>query len=174
MKETPRIIVITGAESTGKSALTEQLARHFEAPSVPEFAREYIENLPKTYEYHDVEKIARKQIEQYHLLQQSGSPYVFLDTWLIITKIWFDVVFDKFPSWLEATLQHSRVDLFLICHTDLPWVPDPVRENGGKQREILQQKYIDTIKKYHFEYRIVKGKGDARFHNALHHLKQLT
>ncbi len=38
-----RIIVITGAESTGKSTLAENLAGHFSVPYIPEIAREYIE-----------------------------------------------------------------------------------------------------------------------------------
>ena len=64
MKRIPEIIVITGAESTGKSTLTEQLANHFKVPFIPEIAREYIEKLDRKYNYNDVEQIARLQVER--------------------------------------------------------------------------------------------------------------
>ena len=37
-------IVITGAESTGKTTLAEQLSAHFEAPCSTEFVRDYEES----------------------------------------------------------------------------------------------------------------------------------
>ena len=170
MNNLPKIIVITGAESTGKSVLTETLAKHFEVPFIPEIAREYIENLNRKYSYEDVEIIAEKQVNLLNQLLKSNQPYIFVDTWLIITKIWFEVVFEKVPTWIENEIQNTRVDLFLVCDTDLPWIPDTVRENGGKNREILQQKYIQQIKKYNFRYTIISGKNEKRFENALNSL----
>ena len=170
LKSQPKIIVITGAESTGKSTLTESLAKHFNVPYIPEFARKYIENLHEKYTYSDVEKIAQKQVEQLGRLTNTNHPFIFVDTWLIITKIWFEVVFNKTPNWFESEMQHNKIDMFLVCDTDLPWVPDPVRENGGEQRIILNNKYIETIKKYNFKYKVVSGKGEERIKNALLHL----
>lgn len=167
LKLASKIIVITGAESTGKSTLTEALANHFNAPFIPEIAREYIENLSDKYNYNDIENIARKQVEQLNKLRKSNHPYIFIDTWLIITKIWFEVVFNKIPDWFEPEILKTKIDLFLICATDLPWIPDPVRENGGEQRIVLQNKYIQNIKNYNYKYKIVRGKDNERFHNAL-------
>ena len=65
MNNKPKIIVITGAESTGKSTLTERLANHFNAPFIPETARQYVEKLNRKYTYSDVENIAKMQIEQF-------------------------------------------------------------------------------------------------------------
>jgi len=48
-----------------------------------------------------------------------------------------------------------------------------VRENGGKQREQLQKKYINTIEEFGFNYKIVGGKNEVRFKNALEAVKQL-
>lgn len=173
LKKNPKIIVITGAESTGKSVLTEWLANYFNVPFIPEFARKYIENLNRQYNYTDVETIAKEQVTQLEAGKQSEYPYVFVDTWLIITKIWFDVVFNKVPSWLESSIQKTKIDLFLVCDTNLPWKPDPVRENGGEQREILQARYINELKNYNFNYQIISGTGDERFRAALEEVKKL-
>jgi nicotinamide riboside kinase len=176
MNASQKIIVITGAESTGKSVLTEWLAKYFHAPFLPEFAREHIENLNRKYTYDDVEIIAHEQVSRLKTIQtkNSGAPYIFLDTWLIITKIWFEVVFNHLPSWLDDQIKSTPIDLFLVCNTDLPWIPDPVRENGGEQREILQQKYIETIKDYNFNYKIVSGKNQERNNNALQNLIRMN
>jgi len=171
MNSYPKIYVITGAESTGKSELTRWLANYFKAPYIPEFARNYIENLSRQYNYDDVELIAKKQIEQVNALKNSDYPYIFVDTWLIITIIWFEFGFKRKPSWIEQELRNTKIDMFLVCDIDIPWVPDPVRENGGRNRVILHNKYIETIKKYNFNYNIVSGINEERFSCALKYLK---
>ena len=173
LKTEPKIIVVTGAESTGKSTLTEALAKHFEVPFITEFAREYIENLDENYNYKDVENIARNQVKQLNELKYSNHPFIFIDTWLIVTKIWFEVVFKKVPDWFDEQIHSTKIDLFLVCDIDLPWVRDSVRENGGKQRTILHKKYIQNINNYNFYYNIVSGKGEKRIQNALAFLDYL-
>lgn len=174
LKKHPKIVVITGAESTGKSVLTEWLANYFKVPYIPEFAREYVENLNREYNYQDVELIGKKQISQLETLKQSNYPYIFVDTWLIITKIWFEVVYKKVPPWLVTSIENTTIDLFLVCDTNLPWKPDSVRENGGEQREILQSKYINELQQNNFKYKIVSYKGEKRFNEALKEVNKLT
>jgi NadR type nicotinamide-nucleotide adenylyltransferase len=173
LNHTSKIVVITGAESTGKSTLTEALANHFNVPFIPEFARSYIENLNRKYNFNDVEIIAQKQVELFNMQKQLNSRFIFVDTWLIITKIWFEVVFNKTPEWIENEIKNTKIDLFLVCDTDLPWMPDPVRENGGENRLKLQKKYIEQIEQYNFNYKIVSGEQNKRFENAIEYLKLL-
>lgn len=173
MKIRPKIIVITGAESTGKSTLTERLANHFKVPFIPEIARGYVENLGRKYNYSDIENIAKFQIDQFKKLENIEAEYIFLDTWLIVTKIWFEFVYQKTPGWLINEIQNTRIDLFLVCDIDLPWIADPVRENGGENRIILQNKYIENITMYNFEYKIVGGFKEKRFLNALKFISEL-
>jgi len=110
----PFTIVITGAESTGKSTLTENLAKHFDTEFIPEFARDYIEKLPHNYTFNDVEIIAKKQKEQFESVRSKNIQIIFIDTWLIITKIWFETVFYKKPAWIDREIAQSNIDLFLV------------------------------------------------------------
>lgn len=55
---------IIGPESTGKSTLAQQLSQRYHGIYVPEYAREYVEQLGHPYTYDDVCAIARHQIEQ--------------------------------------------------------------------------------------------------------------
>ena len=169
----PKTIVITGAESTGKSTLTEELAIHYQVPYIPELARNYIENLNRSYNYNDVQNIAKLQIEEFKKYKNTKSPYIFVDTWLIVTKIWFEVVFKKEPNWLKSEIESTKIDLFLVCDIDLPWIPDSVRENGGEMRKVLQEKYIETIIKHNFYYKIVAGQEEKRLKNAIDFINEL-
>jgi NadR type nicotinamide-nucleotide adenylyltransferase len=161
-------IVITGPESTGKTALAQALAEKLGTVWIPEYARSYVENLNRPYDYDDVVQIARHQIDQETTYStEAGKGILIFDTWLIITKVWFDLVFGKCPEWVCEHIWSTKIDLFLICDTDLPWIADSVRENGGDKREELFQRYCNEIRSFGFNYEIVNGVGDARTINAM-------
>jgi len=161
-------IVITGPESTGKTELACALAEKLGTLWIPEYARHYVENLGYEYGYDDVETIAKYQVAQEsEYISRINDGILFFDTWLIITKVWFDVVYGKCPKWLPEHIKSSEIDLFLVCATDLPWIADPVRENGGEKREELFQMYIQEIQKFGFNFEIVRGIGKARLECAL-------
>ena len=167
-------MVITGAESTGKSTLTEQLAKHFDTLFMPEIARSYVEGLNRKYTFNDVEQIAKLQVENLNYLCTKSVPFVFVDTWLIITKVWFEFAYNKTPGWLIDEIQKTKIDLFLVCDTDLPWIYDPVRENGGENRNILQNLYIKNIIEFGYNYKIVQGTNNDRLSNAIKFVEELN
>ncbi len=159
-------VLITGPESTGKSELTIALTQHYGGITVPEYAREYVEKLKGPCSYSDVEHIARWQQESYANTFLPGT-YVFFDTWMIITRVWFEVVFKTVPSWIDEQIREARFDLVLLCHTDLPWVPDGVRENGGDMREVLRERYRALIRSAGWDCYTVDGVGEQRLTNAI-------
>jgi NadR type nicotinamide-nucleotide adenylyltransferase len=170
-------IVISGPESTGKTTLSEALALELNANLIPEYARSYIEGLNKPYTFSDVEAIAKFQIhEEKRMMSLNPHGIIIMDTWLIITKVWFDVVFGRIPEWIESHIASSNIDLFLICAPDLPWIADPVRENGGEMRQKLFERYCNEMEHYGFSYEIVMGSGELRLKSALkfiqaHHIE---
>jgi nicotinamide riboside kinase len=161
-------IVITGPESTGKTELAKVLAKKQNGDWIPEYARQYVENLDRPYNYDDVVHIARYQVAQdAGLALRSGRVVLIYDTWLILTKVWLEQVFGTCPEWISEHIRSTKIDLFLICDTDLPWIADPVRENGDVRREQLFKLYCEEIRHFGFNYEIVSGLGPARAENAM-------
>lgn len=158
-------IVLTGPESVGKSILTKQLAEYYKGIYVEEYARYYIESLKETYGYRDVLHIAKHQFKEYDNLDKIEG-FCFFDTYLIITKIWFLLVFNKIPIWFEEEFKKRPVDLYLLCKDDIDWQPDGVRENKNI-RSLLFEKYKQELDNYGFNYSIISGKGRERLTNAI-------
>ena len=132
-------IAIIGPESTGKTVLTRSLAAYFGVPWVPEYAREYVENLDEHYTFEDVCKIAEHQIKTEEGFESNDVlPRVFFDTDLIITKVWFEFCYQKVPEFVTERLSKKFFDLYLLCEPDLPWEEDPVREHGDDQDFFFQ------------------------------------
>ncbi len=166
-------VVINGPESTGKTELARHLAQFFHTVWIPEYARTYVSSLSRPYSYEDVEHIAQVQKQEMLLEYQHARRVVFFDTDLVITKVWFEVVYQHCPDWIESFLVHSGVHLYLVCMPDIPWVPDPLRENGGPMREVLLQKYLTEIQRTGIPWRPITGEGTLRLRNALSAIKEV-
>lgn len=158
-------IAVTGPESTGKSLMAKYLAERYNGIFVPEYAREYIQSIHRPYSYNDIEIIARQQVQQYNEWKNENAP-VFFDTWLIITKVWFDWVYQRVPGWLEKSIYSCPIDLFLLMQPDIPWKADPARENGGENRIKLYHRYKQELENYGFCYTEIGGTGTQRYRNA--------
>ncbi len=163
-------IVITGPESTGKTELCQALSEYWNCPWVPELAREYVQALDRPYTFQDLEIIAKGQEKQMNEAGAGGGtlngPFVFFDTWLIVTRVWFDEVFGRVPLWIDPIIAAAPVDLYLLCSPDIPWVYDPLRENPHR-RDYLFNRYMEEIRRFGFPVGIVSGMGDDRLKSAL-------
>lgn len=164
-------VVITGPESVGKSTLAKQLAKEYGGIYIEEFARSYIQKLNRPYAYEDVEEVAKYQIDKYDRLEASNQN-VFYDTFLEITKVWFEHVYHKLPNWFNRNYAKRPVDLYLLCKPDLPWVDDPVRENGHIREELFE-KYKAILNSSGCKFAIVEGQGELRLQNAINKIKEI-
>ncbi len=165
-------IALLGAESTGKTSLCSQLSAYYNACWIPEYARDYIQQLNRQYTFEDVEHIAEQQNKQ--LNDVYIDDYVFFDTELIITKVWFEVVFNRCPSWISQSIAQSPINYYLLCNTDLEWVPDSVRENGGEMRNVLHKRYESILKEFNLPYQCVSGKGQDRLSCAINFIDNIS
>jgi len=159
-------VVLTGPESTGKTWLSVKLAGHYQCQFMPEIARVYLEKHGAEYSYHDVLQIARLQIEQESQLAATTGQHLFLDTDLIITKIWLQLKYGRVPAWVDSAIANTPRFLHLLCYPDLEWEFDPLRENPDNRLELFEM-YRNEIEHYGFAYSLIVGHGDARLQNAI-------
>ncbi len=160
-------IVLTGAESTGKSTLCQRLSEFYNTNWLPEFAREYVENLGRNYTFDDVIFIAKKQIELENEYLKDANKLLFVDTSFVVLKVWFEVVYNKVPEWLLEQMEAQKPDFYLICNNDLAWIADGVRENGGEMRNLLFEKYKKEVELLKVPYKIISGIGEQRKNLAI-------
>ncbi len=168
------IVVLTGPESVGKTTMCISLAKHFSGVWEPEYGRTYLEHLQRSYTYQDVEHIARMQYMLYNNYKENHSnTFVFIDTYLIITKVWFQVVYNDVPSWIDDAILNSRIDFVLLLAPDVPWEDDPLRENGDSvMRNYLFHLYKKELEYYSIPYYIVRGNGEQRELNSVKGIEQ--
>ena len=124
-------IGIIGPESTGKTTLARDIAQRYQGTYVPEYAREYVERKGSTeVTYDELCEIARHQIDE--MASQQDGLYIF-DTELLITKVWFDYSFGRWPEWLDEAIKAYPMDLYVLLYPDIPWVSDKARSNGSDE-----------------------------------------
>ena len=166
-------VVITGPESTGKSVLTRQLGFSYHAPYEIECARDMlVPGVP--YDFEELREIASLQFHQRNKQTpfDPKNPLLFCDTDAVVFQIWS---LEKFGRELpEATedLKLFPAALYLLCRPDIPWEPDPLRENPH-DRERLFNRYRHYLEKHRLPYRIVEGQNEERVYCAAFHIKEV-
>ncbi len=160
-------IAIVGAESTGKTWLSEELAKHYHTVWVPEYARDYF-NHSDIYNYtlEDLIAIAKKQIELENEWIKKSNRLLFCDTTLITLKIWAELEFKTTPTFIEEYLQKIKYDFYFITNNQMPWVQDNLRENKHSRDLLFLMNEVE-VKKSKIPYFIVSGLGNERLNNSI-------
>ena len=160
-----RRVVLTGSESTGKTTLTADLARHYDAVWVPEYVRSYAAWKGSPLDAGDVEPIALAQmaVQDAALLRARGL--LLLDTDLLSTAVYARHYYGWCPDWVTQAVLARRADLYLLCDIDIPWAADPQRDRPH-EREQLQGLFDAALRSRHFPVIRIRGSRQERFHAA--------
>lgn len=148
-------IGIIGPESTGKTTLAKEIAERYHGTYVAEYAREFVERKGTTeVTYEELCEIAKEQIRELEIRDEGLVVY---DTELIVTKVWFDYAFGRWPEWLDEAIRKYPMDLYVLLYPDIPWVPDPARSNGSDQIRLeLFERYKKEVDELGIECWMVK------------------
>jgi NadR type nicotinamide-nucleotide adenylyltransferase len=165
----PEKIVILGPESTGKSTLSASLAQHFQCSWVPEFARRYLLDLGRPYNYDDLLIIAKGQLQaEDKMAREAKEKFLFIDTDMYVMKVWCEFVFGKCHSFILDQIVERKYDLYLLCNTDLPWVKDELREYPDlENRNKLFRIYKDLMINQHTPWVEISGRDEERLQQAI-------
>ena len=153
-------VTIFGAESTGKTTLSKELAEKLNATWLFEYARPYLEETTNEITTTSMTGIWQGQRAlQEHADDVAQSPYIVQDTDLFST-----VGYWGFPHWqntigacpqeLIDDAQRLKSDLYIVTKSNIPFEADPLRY-GGDKREGSDEYWIAVCKHYNLPYVIL-------------------
>ena len=167
-------IVVIGPESTGKSTLSEALATELHTTWVPEYAREYLEQLGRPYQENDLRKIAECQIAHEDRLLPQASKYLICDTDLYVIKVWSEHSYGQCHAAILEAIASRKYDLYLLTGIDMPWSPDPLREHGATEmRKYFYNIYRDIVIQSGITWAEINGNEEERLKKSLYAVKSI-
>lgn len=159
-----KTVTIFGAESTGKTTLAKSLTwKNNDYKFIHEWARPYLESL-KTPEVTD-ERMFNIVKGQYAAMMAVSSlddyQCVVRDTDLLSTIGYYRIYnkdYKKNKGYQECVrlFGRTKADVYLLTKSNIPFVPDPLRY-GGDKRESTDQYWIDLLREFDCNYRVIDG-----------------
>ncbi|MCB0424474.1 MAG: ATP-binding protein [Flavobacteriaceae bacterium] len=170
-------VVLFGPESTGKTTLSMQLARHYNSVWVPEYAREYLQdkwnNERKTCEAKDLLPIAYGQMKLENKLAQKTDSVLICDTDLLETKVYSETYYGGIcDPLLEKFALKNTYDIYFLTYIDVPWEEDDLRDKPNEREEMFKAFEAALIKNQR-PYVLLKGGKKDRLELAVKHIDGL-
>jgi len=166
MAQSPFHFVITGPESSGKSTLWNELKSHLDAEFIEEVARTYLEENGLEYERSDLKNIAFQQFQKQLEVSHSTKPFIISDTCLLTIAIWEEEKYGSVDNFTQEWLHLQNIDHYFLCAPDMPWTPDPQRENE-LDRHRLYDIYLEKIGNSSVPCTLLGGSPEERLRAAL-------
>ncbi len=156
-------VAIVGTESTGKTILTEKLAKHFNTSFAKEMAREIV---PKTEEctFDNLNQIAEKQAKEIEKAVITANKIMFSDTDLNISKSYAQFLFNKELIVRDRVKEVNKFDLILYLENDAKYIQD------GTRLKISRRDKLDQSHRLHFRDQkvvFINGNWEERFQKSL-------
>ena len=171
-------VVLFGPESTGKTTLSRQLARHYNSVWVREYARVYLQDKwndeRKTCEPKDLLPIAMGQIALENELAQKTESVLICDTDLLETKVYSEAYYSGTcdPTLNKFAIENSY-DLYFLTYIDTPWEADDLRDKPHERKRMFKA-FEDALIKYERPYVVLKGGKEERLNEAIKHIDKLV
>jgi NadR type nicotinamide-nucleotide adenylyltransferase len=170
-------VVLFGPESTGKTTLSRQLAKHYHSVWVPEYAREYLQikwnNERKICEPQDLLPIAEGQMKLENELSKKTDTILICDTDLLETKVYSEAYYlESCNPILEKYALENTYDLYFLTYIDTPWKADDLRDKPH-EREAMFKIFEKELIKQKRPYVLLKGDKKQRFETAITHIDKL-
>ena len=160
-------IVLTGAESTGKSTLAQALSGYYGEPWTSEYVRHYVDQIDRELEESDLEPIAIGQLAQEDCSLSKASHLILHDTNILSSIIYANYYFGRSIEWVNSDFLGRQYDLYLLCLPDIPWVADAAQRSSPQMRAKLHQYFTQALDRLQLPYITLSGSATARFGEAI-------
>jgi nicotinamide riboside kinase len=161
------VIALLGAESTGKTRLSVELADALSRDGlsvavVPEYLREFCDRAGRTPSEDEQAGIAAEQTRRIDLAM-SRHDVVIADTTALTIAVYSDQVFGDRSLYGSALAAHRRqASLTLLMALDLPWEADGLIRDGPHVREPVDALFRQALDSAGIGYAAVSGQGGQR------------
>lgn len=170
-------VVFFGPESTGKTTLSQDLAKKFNTSWAPEYMRSYLQ---KKWDYHkelcqknDLIPIAKGQLQNETFAEKNANEIVFYDTNLLQLKVYSEVYYQGYcPKEIKSKAQNDKFDLYFLLYIDTPWEEDDLRDKP-EEREHMFQLFEKELKQQNINYIVLKGNYARRLKKATDEVEKL-
>jgi len=166
-----RRIAVVGAESTGTTTLSRDLAKHYRTTWVPEYGRMYSEG--KVYgdenalwRSEEFMKIARAQATLEDALAESSNGLLICDTDPFATSIWHERYMGSQSPEVEKFADRRHYDLYILTGDEIPFVQDGLRD-GEDIRHDMHTRFEEKLKATGRNYIVVRGSREERLTDAI-------
>jgi NadR type nicotinamide-nucleotide adenylyltransferase len=167
-------VCVFGPESTGKSTLARDLARHFGTVHAWEYARPLLDPQGGRCDVEDIPKIVRGQVATEEALATQANRVLFCDTDVLTTTVWSDVLFGDTPKWVRDLAEERAYDLYLLTDVDAPWVDDSQRFFAEQRvRQEMFDRFRAALTRRGRPYEIIRGDWATRFAAACEAVRKL-
>ena len=158
-------VVFVGAMSTGKSTITEALAKKYHTTFASEYGRDYWSEhqVDRRISFEAFDEIAVGHIEREEKAFLEADKYCFVDTNAITTYMFALDYHGKAPDLLTrlALENSSRYDLFFLCEDDIPY-DDTWDRSGDQKRHVFHKQIIADLKQRRIPYITLEGSLEER------------
>lgn len=169
-------VVLIGAESTGKTTLCIELARHYGTVWVAEYGRELWEeklaaqslkggDIPEWTD-EDFVHIAEEQQRRENEAATHANRVLICDTNAFATATWYERYAGRRHPQVDAIGNADQVDLYLIPTPEVPFVQDGVRD-GEKIRGWMHDRFVELIEAKGTPYTLITGPWEGRVDQAI-------
>jgi nicotinamide riboside kinase len=165
------VVALLGAESTGKTTLSQQLgaalaAQGHDVAVVPEYLREFCNEHGRTPSQNEQRAIAEEQTRR--IAAAAGRHNIVIaDTTAVMIAVYSDHVFGDKSLYPRARADHARCGLTLLTAMDLPWLPDGLQRDGPQVRAPVDALVRAALARAGQPYSVIFGSGTGRLQAAL-------
>lgn len=163
-------VVVLGTESTGKTTLTERLAKHFNCISVKEAGRDLIDN-SNSFEFDDLHLVASEHAKRIDTAVLEQSPLIIIDTDIHITKSYANFIFDKTLDVESKIYNSNKADLYIYLNNDVEYVQDGTRLSEN-DRNLLDISHRKILEQHNIDITEITGDWERRFDKAVTIIKR--
>ena len=165
-------VALLGAESTGKTQLATDLARHLRealglrAVAVPETLRTWCERAGRAPRPEEQLAIAREHEDAVDAAAASAD-IVIADTTALMVAIYAGMLFEDGELYRFAIERQRTCDATLVAGLDLPWVADGLHRDAAHPREDVDALVRSLLQRAGIGFQVVYGQGDLRVQGAV-------